>query len=80
MQVPAGVQALFKDAVITLLERHRRRLPVNISIINDIMRQRDRRFHFKEVEGCNSFRTLCMWFQKQGLVKILVNGSSVMLQ
>ena len=42
LKVPAFVQKLFKSAVVTLLERPSCNLPVNISIINDIMRASDR--------------------------------------
>ena len=40
ISVEPGMQAMFKRAVVMLLER--RRLPCNISLINDYMRQEDR--------------------------------------
>lgn len=40
ISISQSVQDLFKDAVIQLIER--RRLPCNISSINDIMRQKDK--------------------------------------
>lgn len=42
LEVPTWVQELFRSSVITLLERRYCRLPTNISVINDIMRSKDR--------------------------------------
>ncbi|KAG1656958.1 hypothetical protein FOA52_004344 [Chlamydomonas sp. UWO 241] len=79
LEVPRQVQSLFKDAVLALLERDLHRLPTNISKINDIMRKSDRTFHFKNVPGVATFRGLCQWFERQGLIELTSMKDSVMI-
>ena len=41
MEVPPATQELFKEALMLVLQ-DRHKLPINVSIINDIMKRKDR--------------------------------------
>jgi hypothetical protein len=76
LRVDRYVQDLFDDAVRDVGER--RSLPCNISAINDVMRHKDRSWHVSRCTGGN-FSQLCRWFEREGLVMLRQDGSSVTL-
>ncbi|GIL83439.1 hypothetical protein Vretifemale_12260 [Volvox reticuliferus] len=68
--------ALAKECLIELAERQR--LPCNISILNDYMRIRDRRFSYKSC-GFSTFTMFCKWFQREGWLVMDQERSSVVI-
>lgn len=62
--------------MLTLVER--RRLPCNISSINDVMKQQDRSWSFRQA-GVNAFRQLADWFEKQGHIRLDIRSATVLL-
>ncbi len=69
--IPRYVEDLFCDSVVSLMEKAR--MPVNISRINDIMRQRDPSFHVNSLRGVGNFQHLCRWFEKRGIITLSLN-------
>ena len=67
---------LFHDAVREISQR--RRFPINISSLNDIMRGMDHMWHVGRATG-GTFSQLCRFFEREGLVMLDQRNSSVML-
>ncbi|GMH43953.1 hypothetical protein BSKO_11887 [Bryopsis sp. KO-2023] len=64
---------LFTESLKELIRR--RSLPCNISILNDIMRTRDRTFHVHK-RGFPSFSLLCIAFEQEGLLAVQKTGQT----
>ncbi|KAL6748422.1 hypothetical protein V8C86DRAFT_2878067 [Haematococcus lacustris] len=77
LEVAPDIQSLFKQAVLLLVER--RRLPCNISCINDTLRTLDRSWHFRKA-GVFAFRQLAEWFAKQGVISLDLRYDTVLLK
>eukprot|EP00803_Ostreobium_quekettii_P006310 evm.model.scf_575EXC.3 EVM.evm.TU.scf_575EXC.3 scf_575EXC:33008-38563(+) len=73
----SATRGLFVTALKDLVRK--RRLPCNISILNDLMRTRDKTFHVQK-RGFPSFSTMCVAFGREGIVDIEHAGQTWLIR